>query len=148
MGRTPTCALLVLGCGLAAWSVASAVRAEAGEPSCLPDGALADAAAELLLRGEVPNAAQLTAAVRAAGSDAVGLRALYLPSPDPPKLEHWLSELRAKSDAPLVCGDARGERARLVVASARGGTFWIEHGRARGELARGFGRAELVLQSV
>lgn len=141
-------ALYLTVCGSALWSSASVARAEALEPSCSPDAALADAAAELLLRAEVPSAAQLTAAVRAAGSDAVGVRALFLPAADAPKVELWLSEMRAKSDAPLVCGDARGERARLIVASARGGTFRIEHGHARGELAPGFGRAELVLQST
>ncbi|HKP58936.1 MAG TPA: hypothetical protein VJV78_19580, partial [Polyangiales bacterium] len=97
--------------------LAAAPLPAAAEPACTPDIALADAAAELLLAGKAPDGQQLMAAVRGAGSDAVGVRALYLPQDDPAKLDTWLAELKQKSDAPLICGDARGASARLVVAS-------------------------------
>jgi uncharacterized protein YkwD len=119
--------------------------AAAAEPACTPDIALADAAAELLLAGKAPNREQLMAAVRGAGSDAVAVRALYLPQDDPAKLDAWLAALKKKSDAPLICGDAHAERARLLVASPRGGTFWFERGQLRGMLAPGFDRPELIV---
>jgi uncharacterized protein YkwD len=120
--------------------------AAAAEPACAPDIALADAAAELLLAGKAPDGRQLMAAVRGAGSDVVAVRALYLPEDDPAKLEAWLAELQKKSDAPLICGDAHAARSRLLVASARGGTFWFEHGQLRGSLSPGFERPELVVR--
>ncbi|HKU39673.1 MAG TPA: CAP domain-containing protein [Polyangiales bacterium] len=136
MRRIAPCVLLVWLLPLAA----------AAEPECTPDVALGDAAAELLLAGKAPDPQQLMAAVRGAGSDAVAVRALYLPDDDPARLAGWLAELRKKTDAPLICGDARAARGRLIVASARGGTFWLERGRLRGTLAPGFDRPELIVR--
>jgi hypothetical protein len=118
----------------------------AAEPACAPDIALTDAAAELLLAGKAPDRQHLMAAVRGAGSDAVAVRALYLPADDPAKLDAWLAELKKKSDAPLICGDAHAARSRLLIASARGGTFWFERGQLRGTLAPGFDRPELIVR--
>jgi uncharacterized protein YkwD len=86
------------------------------------------------------------AAVRAAGSEAVAPRALYLPADDPAHVAKWLTEMRAKNDVDLICGDARSERARLIVASARAATLVVERAHLRGTLAAGFERPELVLR--
>ncbi len=117
-------------------------------PICALDAPLSTAAAELLLTDAPPTASQLTAAVRAAGSEAVALRALYLPANDPARIDAWLSELRAKADAPLICGDARTARSRLVIASSRAGSLEIDNGHVRGTLAPGFTRPELVVRSA
>ncbi|HET6332903.1 MAG TPA: CAP domain-containing protein [Polyangiales bacterium] len=114
--------------------------------SCAPDIALSDAAAELLLTGKAPDSQQLMAAVRAAGSEAVAPRALYLPADDPAHVAKWLTDMRAKNDVDLICGDARSERARLIVASARAATLVVERAHLRGTLAAGFERPELILR--
>lgn len=114
--------------------------------SCEPDTALTDAAGELLLTGQAPAPAQLMAAVRAAGSEAVAPRALYLPSDDPAHVTQWLADMRAKNDVDLICGDARSERARLVLASARAATLVVDRRLLRGTLVAGFERPELILR--
>lgn len=58
-----------------------------------------------------------------------------------------MSELRSKNDVDLVCGDARSERARLLVASARAATLVLEHAVLRGTLAPGFEKPELVFRA-
>lgn len=122
---------------------------------CAPDEALSLAAADLLLEGrERPSAPQLVAAVRGVGSDAVGLHALFLAAgaaDAKAKSEAWLSERRKRADAELVCGNAQSERGKLLIASARAGRLAPidEHARVvRGQLAAGFGNAELVVASA
>jgi hypothetical protein len=127
---------------------AEAVMAEPppAAASCTPDPALGNAAAELLLTGKAPDAQQLVAAVRTAGSEAITPHALFLPADDPARVTKWLADVRAKSDADLICGDARSERARLLVASARAATLRVERGALHGSLAASFDRPELVLR--
>jgi uncharacterized protein YkwD len=138
----------VAGCVavIAMRSGALAEDSAAPAATCKPDVALGDAAVELLVAGKAPDAQQLMAAVREAGSEAVTPRALYLPKDDPAHVATWLADLRAKSDADLVCGDARSATARLVVASARAGTLVVDRAIVRGSLAPGFERPELVLR--
>lgn len=117
-------------------------------PSCTDDTQLAEAAAELLLAGRPPLPEELTAAVRAAGSDAVGLRALFLPRVDATRRREWLAGLAEREQAPLRCGEAFGsDGALLLAASAAGGLYPVEPGKAllRGWLAEGFERPELVV---
>jgi uncharacterized protein YkwD len=120
--------------------------ASPSDASCTPDTALSDAAAELLLTGKAPDSQQLMAAVRAAGSEAIAPRALYLPTDDPAHIAKWLTDMRAKNDVDLICGDARSERARLILASARAATLVVDRAVLRGTLAAGFERPELVLR--
>jgi uncharacterized protein YkwD len=122
-------------------------RSQAQEIPCRPEDGLAGVAAELLLNAGAPTPPQLSAAVRAAGSDLVAVRALFLPQDDPARVVDWLVGLAAKSDAPLVCGDARSAEGRLILASPRAGTLELRSGNLHGSLAPGFGRPELVLQS-
>jgi uncharacterized protein YkwD len=135
--------LCILG-SLLAWVASSSTRAQ--ELPCKAEDGLAGIAAELLLNDAAPTPPQLLAAVRAAGSDLVGVRALFLPQDDRPRASAWLAGLAAKSDAPLVCGDARSSQGRLILASARAGSLELHAGTLRGSLASGFGRPELVLQ--
>jgi uncharacterized protein YkwD len=114
--------------------------------SCTPDAALGDAAAELLLTGKAPDSQQLMAAVRTSGSEAITPHALFLPSDDPARVAKWLGDIRAKSDSDLICGDARSERARLIVASARAATLRVERGALRGSLAASFDKPEFILR--
>jgi hypothetical protein len=124
----------------------------------VPDADLVRAAAELLLTGRFkPAAAELIAAVRAAGSDGVGLHALYVP-PDMAEpaaaaaQARWLAEQRQRADAPLRCGSAQSERGRLWIGSSSGGRLGPiaagEHVVVRGELAPGFQGAELVISNA
>jgi uncharacterized protein YkwD len=69
-----------------------------------------------------------------------------LPADDPAHVARWLAEMRGKSDVDLVCGDARSERARLIVASARAATLTIDRAVVRGTLAPGFEKPELVFR--
>lgn len=127
-------------------AVATIARAE--ELPCTPDAPLTTAAAELLLtgNGKAPDFQQLTAALRAADSEAVSPRALFLTADDSARATTWLKDLRAKSDADLICGDARSESARLIIASARGATLAASRNRLRGTLAPNFDKPELVFR--
>lgn len=113
------------------------------------DGPLSTAAARLLEKGEPPASAHLTREVRAAGSDAVAVRALWLPGNDGErKLAQWLQSFRERADAPLVCGEARSTAGRLVIAFARGGSLAPlpdDAREIRGRLERGFDSPELVV---
>jgi uncharacterized protein YkwD len=120
----------------------------ADELPCQLDDALSQAAADLLLAGSALDAPQLTAAVREAGSDATALHALTVQAGNNAELKRWLSELRARTDAELVCGEAASESRRLLIATAQGGTLSPIDPQARvvrGRLAKGFTQAELVI---
>lgn len=128
----------------------ASVVADAG-PTCLPDDALSNAAASLLLAGSAPDSRALVTAVREAGSDAVRVHALYLPHDDESAVRKWLREQHAVADAALICGDARGDAGRLLIASARGGTLLpltASSSVVRGTLSPGFERPELVISSA
>lgn len=121
--------------------------------ACVEDSLLNQVAAELLLEGEPPAAAELSTTARAAGSDAVGLRALWLPgaADDEARRREWLSTLSAHADAPLSCGEAVGSEGRLLLATARGGSLDPVSPRARvvrGRLSPGFADAELVIHAA
>jgi hypothetical protein len=142
----------VLGIAAGLWLAAARVNAEA-EPGCADDGLLSQAAAELVLDGKPPVAEALSVAARAAGSDAVGLRALWLPgaADDDARRQKWLASLAAQADAPLSCGEAVGSDGRLLLAVARGGSLEPISAQARvvrGRLSPGFGDAELVIHAA
>lgn len=131
------------------WGPASVV-ADAG-PTCSPDDALSNAAATLLLAGRSPDSRALVDAVRDAGSDAVLVHALFLPHDDAVVTHTWLTDLRSKADADLVCGEAQGSAGRLLIASARAGTLsplTAASSVVRGTLASGFDHAELVISAA
>jgi uncharacterized protein YkwD len=117
---------------------------------CAEDLLLSRAAAELLLAHvERPSAETLTRAVRTAGSDAVGLHALFVPASQPAGNERqWLASLRTRVDGELSCGRADGEIGRLLIAVGRGAELAAIDEQARlvrGQLRPGFGDAELVI---
>jgi uncharacterized protein YkwD len=123
----------------------------ADELPCKLDDTLSQAAADLLLAGSAPDGPQLTAAVREAGSDATAVHAVTVQAGNVAALKHWLTELRARSDAELVCGEAASESRRLLIATALGGTLSPIDPQARvvrGRLAKGFGHAELVIAAA
>jgi uncharacterized protein YkwD len=122
------------------------------EPPCKLEPELSEAASALLETAGTPSGLQLTAAVRAAASDAVGLHALFTgPHAASAETERWLGEQRARADAALVCGSAQSPRGKLLISSARGGLLApIDPRRqvVRGTLTEGFERAELVLEGA
>jgi uncharacterized protein YkwD len=125
------------------------VRAD--ELPCTPDDELSQAAASLLLANGQPNAAQLMAAVQAAGSDAVALHAVFVKTDADSALRAWLIELRTRSDTELICGLAVSETGRLLIASARAGSLAPispDVRIVRGRLSPGFDRPELVIASA
>jgi uncharacterized protein YkwD len=134
------------------WGLAlSSAAASAQELPCKLDDALSQAAADLLLAQTQLGAQQLTAAVRAAGSDAIGLHAIAVKAGDRASLNAWLAELRARADAELACGQADNESGRLLIATALGGSLSPidAHKRVvRGHLSVGFDRAELVIAAA
>lgn len=130
----------------AAWTAQPQARAQ--ELPCAVDDVLSVAAAQLLLEGQAPSSANLVTEVREAGSDAVLVHALFTPTQDDAAAAAWLVALRRKSDAELVCGEARSDHGRLLIASARAGTLaplTAASSVVRGSLGPGFARAELVI---
>ncbi|HEY2732375.1 MAG TPA: CAP domain-containing protein, partial [Polyangiales bacterium] len=125
--------------------------ADADALACRLDDALSQAAADLLLSRAKLDGPQLTAAVRAAGSDALGLHGLFIPSDQKRALETWLADLRARSDSELICGRADSDHGQLVIASPSGGSLAPIDPKSRlvrGSLAKGFDRAELVVAAA
>lgn len=118
------------------------------EPDCELDSTLSEAAGELLLSARAPKSEELDDAVRAAGSDLVGVRALFAPNDDAGRVRAWLSAFKEKADADVVCGYARGESARLFVVAARGGSLEPlaeTTTRLRGSLRPRFSRPEIIV---
>jgi uncharacterized protein YkwD len=116
-------------------------------PDCEQDASLSRAAAELLLRGELPDSEAVTRAVREAGSDAVFVRGYYW-RPAEAGAETWLSEFKRGADAPAVCGYAQGPSERLLLLVARAGSLHAMSGksnRVRGGLADGFWDPVLIV---
>jgi uncharacterized protein YkwD len=135
----------LIACALLCWHAA----ALADELPCKLDDALSQAAADLLLSGSALDGPQLTAAVRAAGSDAAGLHAVR--AADLAALKAWLRDLRSRADAELSCGEAASESGRLLIATAQGGTLSPIDPVSRvvrGRLTKGFDHAELVIAAA
>lgn len=87
--------------------------AQSQDLPCVEEPALSEIAAELVVSGR--GLAELAAE---SSTDLVGLRALV--SDDQVTLRTWLTDLASRSDAPLVCGVARGERTAVVAAPRAG----------------------------
>jgi uncharacterized protein YkwD len=120
---------------------------------CIPDPQLTAAAAELLLaRNERPSAQALTRAVRAAGSDAVGLHALFVPAVAAHDSDsQWLASLRTRVDGAMHCGRADNAGGHMLIALGRGAALEpIDDGArvVRGQLQVGFREAELVIETA
>ncbi len=128
---------------------ASAALADAGEeaPACRDETPLSQAAGELLLQAKRPSSDALTAAVRAAGSDLVGVRAYYYRRGER-GAQQWLAQVERDADAALVCGFAQTAETRLLLVAVRAGSLdALSAGstRVRGALAAGFRDPELVI---
>lgn len=142
----------ILSCALAPQlAAAQAVAATPAPITCAADSQLTEAAAELLLaRTPLPSAQALSEAVRAAGSDGVGLHALFVPAGSEPDAEQkWLTTLRSRVDGQLYCGRADNEAGRLLIVLGRGAELAPIDARARivrGQLHAGFAQAELVIE--
>lgn len=121
---------------------ASEVRAD--ELRCREDERLTETAAALLLGGDPIRPSTLLARARAHGFDGVSVHARE--SEDTRVLGEWLAGLRAGNPGELVCGEARSEGRRLLLASVRAGRLERRGDSLRGELAAGFERPSLVLE--
>jgi uncharacterized protein YkwD len=129
--------------------VTGQAHADQGEdaPDCEQDASLSRAAAELLLRGELPDSEAVTRTVREAGSDAVFVRGYYW-RPAEAGAETWLSEFKRGADAPAVCGYAQGPSERLLLVAAKAGSLHALSGhskRVRGGLAKDFRDPVLIV---
>jgi uncharacterized protein YkwD len=90
----------------------------------------------------------LTRALRAAGSDAVAVRALLWRGDTSTQVRSWLSDFAAHADAPMTCGIAHGASKHLLLAAARGGALQPVDARShtiKGKLEPSFKAAELVI---
>lgn len=149
LGRVPW----VLLCLLAAPAGASAADAGIGLRGCTLHDGLSHAAGLLLLTGRYGEGTALADALRDAGTDLVGARALWVPSDasaDPDgtvqPVGDWLARFDADADSKLACGEARSGAGRLIVAApVAGGLAPLDADAAvvRGWLAAGFSHAEL-----
>ena len=136
--------ILLLGALFLPASVAAGAGGETLR--CAAELELTRAAAELLLASKPLTSSTLMAALRAVGSDAVGVRALAYR--DEAEARTWLTALAGRVDAPLVCGVAHAQERHLLLATARGGSLAPideQDALVRGTLAPGFGKAELVV---
>ena len=127
--------------------VAALLPERARAVACESDEALTHAAAELIAAGGPLSPYVLARAARDAGSDAPVVHALRDVDGDDARVASWVTALRLRADAPLVCGEAWGEHGRLVLAAARAGTLAIDAddpALLRGTLAPGFSAPELV----
>lgn len=115
--RSLCAAALTLSLGVPA----TIARAD-GLPGCPGDPVLTRAAAVLLLEDDRQASGAIARALRSVGSDAVGVRALFVEQGGGGEaIEAWLTEMGAAADARLVCGEAFSEAGRLVMATASGG---------------------------
>lgn len=124
-----------------------AVRADTLR-GCRTDDGLSRAAGLLLLEEERQATGAIYRALRTAGSDAVGVRALFVEGEGGGAVEAWLDEFREAADARLICGQAFSVEGRLVMASASGGglaDMAPETTKVRGWLAPDFRDAHLVI---
>lgn len=121
-------------------------RAKAEPSPCREDERLSEAAASLLLEGGPLAGTQLMRAARAVGFDGVALHAREGVSEA--ALSGWLAALAAGGEGTLVCGEARSEHRRLVLASLRGGSLRREGARVYATLEPGFGSPSLVLEHL
>ena len=119
------------------------------QPLCREESALAEAAAELLLADTAPSDEALAQAVRRAGSDAVLVRALFTRGEGAARSERFIAEARERSDAPIACGVAQSDRARLMLIAPRAGALLpIEREPVpliRGHIAEGFTSPKLIV---
>jgi len=123
---------------------AGAARGEA--LPCRDDDRLSEAAAGLLMRGEAITASVLLARAREAGFDGVVVHARESASEE--GLKSWLAALVEGNEGTAVCGEARTESRRLVLASVRGGSLRRDGELVRGGLEPGFREPSLVIESV
>jgi hypothetical protein len=116
---------------------------------CKEESALAEAAAELLLADTAPSDEALAQAVRRAGSDAVLVRALFTRGENSARSERFIAETRERTDAPIACGVAQSDRARLMLVAPRAGELLpIERKPiplVRGHIERGFSSPKLIV---
>ncbi|MEO0322823.1 MAG: CAP domain-containing protein [Myxococcota bacterium] len=101
---------------------------------CRPEAAL-DAMAQAVVGRRALGAAEVQAALRAAGSDLPGARVLRGTAP---ALGRALRRLAASEDAPLVCGLARSAADITLVVAPRAGRLEPTAGGLRVALADGF----------
>jgi uncharacterized protein YkwD len=127
---------------LVVWMLLSASVAQA--LPCTENDTLSEAAASLLLKGAPVRGGELLREARAHGFDGVAVHAKE--AADDTQLAQWLVQL--DGDGSLVCGEARSEGRRLVLASRRGGTLTRAGSTLRIELEGGFRAPVLVFESV
>lgn len=139
MGKVWPLGCLVVG---ALWGMPSA---KAFELPCRHEDVLAEAAANLLMRGGTIDPLQLLPEARNLGFDGVAVHAHE--GHDDDALRTWLVGLSERADGPLVCGVASSESRRLVLVSARGGELRREGDVLRGRLSPGFRAPHIVVES-
>ncbi|MET0285654.1 MAG: CAP domain-containing protein [Polyangiales bacterium] len=127
-----------IACGLL-WSVSVAQALP-----CREDDSLSETAASLLLKGEPVRGPELLRTARAHGFEGVSVHAKE--SADDEQLTQWLVQLGG--DGSLLCGEARSEDRRLVLAARRGGTLTRSGNTLRIELEAGFRAPVLVFESA
>lgn len=135
-------AVLVLICSLA-WAPPVA----GAQGPCRTDDALSRAAEQLLREGRAVTPDRLLIAARGAGATAPVVRAVSVEPSDERGLARWLREQRRRADAPLVCGEARNARRRLVLAATEAATLSLEGRGLVGTLASGFRSPRLIVRA-
>jgi hypothetical protein len=129
----------------------ASVAADAGReaPDCDEEPSLSRAAAELLLEAAQPTPDALMRAVRAAGSDAVAVRAYLWRAADvTADANAWLAAFARKADARVVCGRAQSAASGLLLVAARAGSLEplsSDSARVRGNVSDRFRDPELVV---
>lgn len=108
------------------------------------DAALSLAAADVLSGV----ARDIGRAARARGSTLPVVRALRVTGAGAGRVARFLSRIRARGSAPVVCGEAHSEGSRLVLAGALSATLTLADGLATIELAAGWRDARLYVRDA
>jgi len=93
---------------------------------CQIDGALEEAAAEVLSSDGPVDPEELVAIVRRAGGGVPSVRGLRLVAENGVLISEWIRQTEQDLEAPIVCGVARDDAGILILAGARQGSLRID----------------------
>ena len=102
-------------------AAAAAAQQKKNAPLCAVDKDLRQVAMAMATKRDVPPSAKLVEAVREAGIDANPVYAKFGATGETDEFRAWLTELRDRADAPLICGRGRSGEQVVVITAVRGG---------------------------
>jgi hypothetical protein len=127
--------------------LASPGVAHAQATSCRLDDALSRVAERLLEEAPALTPESLLLAARREGATAPVVRAVVVAPNDRQRVTRWLANRARDADGPLICGEARDDVHRLVLAATEAATMERVGGTVIARLAPGFRDPRLILRT-